>query len=248
MAKKTKTLEALEKAVRSYNQKINRAVKSGKIPFEARPRAASIRELKAETAGMTPKQRYAYYKSWEKELSQIHKPGALSVVKADSGDLVTQYEYESVKRQYKRASVRAKAEAERAEKDAQSIPQIKGVPVEDVRAYGKQHRPPKPHAVDRRWHDFESRMSSLKALSQHALGGEWAEYRAELIMNIEKNYSKYYARKLKAELEKISNDQLEKAYHAGAEFADQDFHYDVKYMEDSAQRRREMFSKMAEYQ
>ena len=248
MAKKTKTLESLEKAVRSYNQKINRAVKSGRIPIEARPRSASIRELKAETVGMTPKQRYAYYKTWEKELSQIHKPGALSVVRVDSGDLVTQYEYESVKRQYKRASARAKAEMERAEKDAQSIPQINGVPVEDVKAYGKQHRPPKPHDAGRKWHDFVSRMSSLKALSQHAFGGEWAEYRAELIMNIEKNYSPSFARKFKRELEKVTNDQLEKAYHAGAEFALQDFHYNVKYMEDSAQRRRDMFSKLKEYQ
>lgn len=250
MPKKTKTLESLEKAVRSYNQKINRAVKSGKIPFEARPVSASLRQIKKETEGMTPKQRYAYYKAWEKELRQIQNPGALTLAKTDGGILVTEYEIGRVKRQTRQAKRRDAAEQKRAVADAQNVPQIGGVPLGDAegRSWSKQHRIPMPHAKDRKFDDFEARVRSLTALGQHALGGEWAEYRAELVMNIEKNYGKATAQKFKRELSKITNASLERAYHEGAEFADQDFHYDVRSMENSRSHVRAMIAKMSTYQ
>ena len=223
--KLTKTEAGLAKLVKAYNQKITRALQSGRIPAEAAPATVKTREIKALATGMTRAERAAFFRTWSSDLKRIMKPGALQLTTTAGGQTVTRYEAERVKRLTKLAEKRAEEEQARAEKDAVSIPLVGGVPVGEGQAWTRQQRIPKPHNLPQSFKGVESRLSGVQALTIHALGGEWAEYRAELLANVRSKYDDKTVAKFERLLAKISNADLERAYHKGVVFANQDFHY-----------------------
>lgn len=225
MKKKAPTQSEIElrKAVRAYNQRIDRALKSGRITPELAPQKVSLREIKKDVSNLDARKRAPEMRRITKELREMSRRDALKIVKTEGGVEITKYEYNRAKQLYEKAKKKQIAEAKKKALADKNAPKLGGVPVKPPRGWGEGAAPPNPEKATTPAEFAEKVEAAARFIGG---GNEWTLYRIELIMNFNKHYSGENLRTLKQSLEHISDANLEKAYHAGEDFADQSFHYE----------------------
>lgn len=226
MAKKrrkaTQAEKELARAVKTYNQRIDRALKSGRLRPETAPERKSVREIKARFAQMTPLQRGRMIAQEAKDLRRISNKNALELVKTSGGVEMTRFEYENSRVIFERAKRKQQAEDRKKRKAAATVPKLGGVPVREPAAWGEGIAPPNPeYSTD--ISGFREKVGSDYVFFE---AGEWRLYRIYLERNFEKHYMGDDLAKLKEALAKISDTDLGRAYRAGEEFASQGYHYE----------------------
>ena len=232
MKKQTKTVAALAKAVKSYNQRIDRAVKSGRLPADVAPPRASVKTIKGMTVGMSPQQAGQVLAAWTRELQKIHDKNALSMVKTEGGLTVTEYEVGRVKRMTKRYKKQVKATRERAEKARAEIPEIGGVKTAEGRAWSDKVETPQPLAKPGTAKGRERSRSALDVLEAIAMGGAWEQYKKNLIKAVKENFSGDDAKRVIEKIRKIPAGTIGNVFESkGESWADIHYWYDIKQME-----------------
>lgn len=219
---RTKSESQLSKAVKNYNARINRALKTGKIRPENAPPRASVAEIKRGISpDLTPLQRGKALSEAARQLDRA-RAAAMKTVKTQGGVEVTQYDYNQAIRNFERAK-RKQAEEEAKKKAAEAAaPKFGGVNIERPRAWGEGATPGNPETA-KTWERFRER---AEAAIRYLRGNEWELYRANLLKNYEMHYTGKTLKQLKRQLKRISNSNLERAYRAGAKFALQDYQYE----------------------
>lgn len=225
MAKKSRYLQAAErdlaKAVRSFNQIVSRAIKSGRVPEAAAPVPESVRKIKQAAREMTDSEKRAYYREQIRILKKIKLKTAFDVVESENGAKTTKFEKrraeKAVREENKRRAERLAALRERpvqvggkTVKGAQKIADESNLqPIKfDFRKKTKQD-----------WEDFKRAYKRYEK-------PKGALYLRQLKKAADDNLLPKYARLIKEELDKIGASGLDKAYKQGYEFADLDQYYE----------------------
>lgn len=226
MKKKAPTKSELElrRAVRAYNQRIDRAVKSGRISPEIAPQKVSLREIKKGVSELGIRKRAPEMRRIARDLRQMGKRDALKIVKTEGGVEITKYEFERARQLYERAKQKQIREAQKKRAADKNAPKLGGVPVKPPRAWGEGAAPPNPEKAT----TVQEFAEKLEAVGRYIGGGnEWTLYRMELLLNFQKHYSGENLAAMKKALARISDANLERAYRAGEDFADQSYHYEA---------------------
>lgn len=219
----TETEKELARAVKSYNQRIDRAVKSGRLRPEIAPERKSVKEIKAEFAHLSPMQRGKALANTARELRKISERNALQIVKTAGGVEMTRFELNAARAEYKKAKRRKQQEAKRRKQAQAKAPKIGGVDVEPPREWGENLAPPNPDKPQ----DFETFRQRVERTRAFLNPRQWSFYREDLLKNLEMHYTGADLERIKDALKHISDANLEKAYRDGATFAEQSYHYEA---------------------
>lgn len=221
--KNTATEAALAHAVKTFNQRVSRAIASGRLPAESAPTRRTMRQIREMFVGMSPQMRGKSMKAMTAELKKISEKDALSLVKTDGGLLLTKYDIERTQRMTEKAKRRLKEEDRRKRKKNREAARVQGQKAQDVPSWGDGISPAKPGQSK----SYESARMKLQQLELLAIGGEWSKYRANLTKNLEAHYSGSDLQKAKDFLNSISDAELKQLYESGEDFADQGYHYET---------------------
>lgn len=209
--KQTASEKALAREVKAFNQRVQRAAKSGKLPADVLPEKASVRAIKEVAEGMTPKERYRYFQKQIRQLRRSAERGAFDIVRTESGAELTRYDYERSRNALLQAKRRREVEKRLADAAKREAEQIRGVP---VKAYADLPSIPNVPKAKR---SAEAK-ALLRELEVMSMGGDWAKYRNNLRKYYRDHYGGAELKRLEALLNAITNTELASAYYAGENF------------------------------
>ena len=221
--KNTATEAALARAVKTFNQRVNRAIAAGRLPAESAPTKRTMREIREMFVGMSPQMRGKAMKAMTAELKKISEKDALSLVKTDGGLLLTKYDIERTARNTEKAKRRIAEEQRRNRKKNREAARVQGQKAQDVPSWSDGISPAQPEKSK----TFESARMKLQQLELLAIGGEWSKYRENLMRNLENHYTGSDLQKAKDFLNSISDAELKQLYEEREDFADQGYHYET---------------------
>lgn len=220
--KNSATEAALARAVKSFNQRVDRAVASGRLTAETAPTRRSMKEIRESLVGLSPQMRGKAMKALTSELRRISEKDALRLVKTDGGIMLTKYEIEKAERDTKKARRNIDRSQAQKRKSLREAAKIAGQRAEDVPAWSDGIQPAKPTQSK----DIAGAREKLRQLELLSIGGEWAKYRQNLITNLQNHYTGADLRKALDFLRGLSDAELKTLYEKGADFASQDYHYE----------------------
>lgn len=209
--KQSASEKALAREVKAFNQRVDRAARSGKLPADVLPEKASVKAIKEIAEGMTPKERYSYFQKQIRQLRKSAQKGAFEVVRTDSGVELTRYDYERSRNALLQAKRRRNAEKRAAEAAKQQAEQIRGEPVKSYADLPAIPNVPKAKT------SAEAK-ALLRELEVMSMGGDWAKYRNNLRKYYRDHYGGAELKRLEALLNSITNTELASAYYAGENF------------------------------
>lgn len=222
--KNTATEKALARAVKSFNQRVDRALKAGRLTPDTAPARRSMKEIRADLQGMTPQMRGKAMKALTAELKRISDKDALQLVKTEGGVTMTKYEVAQAERLTAKAKRNIERSQRRKRKREREAATIAGQRAQPVPEWSDGIQPAKPTMSK----ESESARQKLRQLELLAIGGEWAKYRANLIKNLENHYTGADLKKALNFLSSLSDADLRTLFESGDEFASQDYHYEAK--------------------
>lgn len=220
--KNSATEAALARAVKSFNQRVDRAVASGRLTAETAPTRRSMKEIRESLVGLSPQMRGKAMKALTSELRLISEKDALRLVKTDGGIMLTKYEIEKAERDTKKARRNIDRSQAQKRKQQREAAKIAGQRAEDVPAWSDGIQPAKPTQSK----DIAGAREKLRQLELLSIGGEWAKYRQNLITNLQNHYTGADLRKALDFLRGLSDAELKTLYEKDADFASQDYHYE----------------------
>lgn len=220
--KNSATEAALARAVKSFNQRVDRAVASGRLTAETAPTRRSMKEIRESLVGLSPQMRGKAMKALTSELRLISEKDALRLVKTDGGIMLTKYEIEKAERDTKKARRNIDRSQAQKRKSLREAAKINGQRAEDVPAWSDGIQPAKPTQSK----DIAGAREKLRQLELLSIGGEWAKYRDNLAKNLELHYTGDDLREALNFLRGLSDAQLKTLYEKDAEFASQGYHYE----------------------
>lgn len=220
--KNSATEAALARAVKSFNQRVDRAVASGRLTAETAPTRRSMKEIRESLVGLSPQMRGKAMKALTSELRLISEKDALRLVKTDGGIMLTKYEIEKAERDTKKARRNIERSQAQKRKQQREAAKIAGQRAEDVPSWSDGIQPAKPTQSK----DIAGAREKLRQLELLSIGGEWAKYRQNLIINLQNHYTGADLRKALNFLRGLSDAQLKTLYEKDAEFATQGYHYE----------------------
>lgn len=220
--KNSATEAALARAVKSFNQRIDRAVASGRLTAETAPTRRTMKEIRESLVGLSPQMRGKAMKALTSELRAISEKDALQLVKTDGGIMLTKYEIEKAERETKKARRNIDRSQAQKRKSLREAAKIAGQRAEDVPTWSDGIQPAKPTQSK----DIAGARKKLQQLELLSIGGEWAKYRQNLIINLQNHYTGADLRKALNFLRGLSDADLKTLYEKDADFASQDYHYE----------------------
>lgn len=220
--KNTATEAALARAVRAFNQRIDRAVASGRLTAETAPERRTMKEIRESLVGLSPQMRGKAMKALTSELRQISEKDALQLVKTDGGLLMTKYAIAQAERYTKKARRNIERSQAQKRKRQREAAQVAGQRAENVPSWSDGIQPANPTQSK----DVAGAREKMHQLELLAIGGEWAKYRENLIKNLRNHYGGAELRKGLNFLGSLSDAQLKTLFEKEADFATQDYHYE----------------------